>query len=100
MSDIAAKSATRTPRLFRILRPFALLRESRVGMIGLALVAFWIVTAVIVGMLPLRDPLAQSGADLLKPALSASADGGHYWLGTDDRGRDVLSRLLFGSRLV
>ena len=25
---------------------------------------------------------------------------GIYWLGTDDKGRDILSRLIFGSRLV
>ena len=38
--------------------------------------------------------------DLLKPALSPAPDGGTYWLGTDDKGRDILSRLIFGSRLV
>jgi peptide/nickel transport system permease protein len=48
----------------------------------------------------LRDPLAQSAPDLLKPALSPSPDGGIYWLGTDDKGRDILSRLFHGSRLV
>ena len=51
-------------------------------------------------LLPLRDPLAQSAPDLLKPALSPAPDGGTYWLGTDDKGRDILSRLIYGSRLV
>jgi peptide/nickel transport system permease protein len=27
-------------------------------------------------------------------------DGSTYWLGTDDKGRDILSRLIYGSRLV
>ncbi len=87
-------------RLKKFIAAVGLLRESPVGMIGVGLVLFWVVIALIVGVLPLRDPLAQSGGDLLKPALTLAKDGGHYWLGTDDRGRDILSRLFFGSRLV
>ncbi len=87
-------------RLKKFFAAVGLLRESPVGMIGVGLVLFWVVIALIVGFLPLRDPLAQSAGDLLKPALTLAKDGGHYWLGTDDRGRDILSRLFFGSRLV
>ena len=87
-------------RMRKIFKAIGLLRESSVGMIGVALVAFWVIIALVVGFLPLRDPLAQSAGDLLKPALTLAEDGGHYWLGTDDRGRDILSRLFFGSRLV
>ena len=84
----------------KLITSLALLKESRVGMIGVALVLFWIIVALTAGILPLRDPLAQSAKDLLKPVLTLAGDGGHYWLGTDDRGRDILSRLFFGSRLV
>ena len=42
----------------------------------------------------------RSRPDLLKPILSPAPDGGIYWLGTDDKGRDMLSRLIWGSRLV
>jgi peptide/nickel transport system permease protein len=63
-------------------------------------VLFWIVMAVGADFMPLRDPLAQSAPDLLKPALSLAPDGTTYWLGTDDKGRDILSRLIYGSRLV
>ena len=102
MIDIATtavvpKRATRWSRLFRSV---GLLRESYVGMFGAFLVLFWIVLALTADVLPLRDPLAQSAPDLLKPALSAAPDGGIYWLGTDDKGRDILSRLIYGSRLV
>ena len=69
-------------------------------MIGVFLVLFWVFVAVFADLMPLRDPLAQSAPDLLKPALSPSSDGGTYWLGTDDKGRDILSRLFYGSRLV
>ena len=71
-----------------------------VGMIGAVLVLFWVFIAVFADLLPLRDPLAQSAPDLLKPMFSPAPDGGTFWLGTDDKGRDILSRLFFGSRLV
>ena len=90
----------RASRFSKIVKSIGLLRESRIAMIGLALVFFWIFIAVFVDLMPLRDPLAQSAPDLLKPALAPSPDGGTYWLGTDDKGRDILSRLFYGSRLV
>lgn len=90
----------RASRFSKILRSIGLLRESRIAMIGVVLVFFWIFVAVFADFMPLRDPLAQSAPDLLKPAMSPSPDGGTYWLGTDDKGRDILSRLFYGSRLV
>ena len=99
MSDIA-QSPARPSRINQLIKSIGLLRESPVGMVGAALVLFWIFIAVFVDFLPLRDPLAQSAPDLLKGALSPAPDGGTYWLGTDDRGRDILSRLFYGSRLV
>ncbi|HLF20884.1 MAG TPA: hypothetical protein VI582_00145, partial [Aestuariivirga sp.] len=99
MSDIAA-TAPRPGRLSKILKSVGLLRESPIGMLGAVLVLFWVFIAVFADLLPLYDPLAQSAPDLLKPALSPAPDGSTYWLGTDDKGRDILSRLFFGSRLV
>jgi peptide/nickel transport system permease protein len=96
----ASEMPRRPPRFIRFLRSLALLRESYIGMFGAFLVLFWIAMALGADLMPLRDPLAQSAPDLLKPALSPSPDGGIYWLGTDDRGRDILSRLIHGSRLV
>jgi peptide/nickel transport system permease protein len=87
-------------RTRKALMSIGLLKESRVGMIGAVLVLFWIFIAVFADVLNLRDPLAQSAPDLLKPMFSPAPDGGTYWLGTDDKGRDILSRLFFGSRLV
>jgi peptide/nickel transport system permease protein len=90
----------RRSALVRFIRSIALLRESYIGMFGAFLVLFWIAMALGADLMPLRDPLAQSAPDLLKPAMSPSPDGGLYWLGTDDKGRDILSRLIYGSRLV
>jgi peptide/nickel transport system permease protein len=90
----------RRPALLRFLKSIALLRESYIGMFGAFLVLFWIAMALGADLMPLRDPLAQSAPDLLKPAMSPAPDGGLYWLGTDDKGRDILTRLIYGSRLV
>jgi peptide/nickel transport system permease protein len=90
----------RRPAFVRFLKSVALLRESYIGMFGAFLVLFWVAMAVGADLMPLRDPLAQSAPDLLKSALSPAPDGGLYWLGTDDKGRDILSRLIYGSRLV
>jgi peptide/nickel transport system permease protein len=103
MSDVTAPATDfpkRPSRLVRFIKAIALLRESYVGMFGAVLVLFWIVMALGADLMPLRDPLAQSAPDLLKPALSLAPDGSTYWLGTDDKGRDILSRLIYGSRLV
>ncbi|HUR43518.1 MAG TPA: ABC transporter permease [Aestuariivirga sp.] len=103
MTDIVAPAAApvaRPSRFSKIVKSVGLLRESPIGMLGAFLVFFWIFIAVFVDFLPLRPPLAQTSADLLKSALSPAPDGGTYWLGTDDKGRDILSRLFYGSRLV
>ena len=103
MTDITANAQEmpkRSNRFIRALKSIALLRESYIGMFGAFLVLFWIVMAFSADLLPLRDPLAQSAPDLLRPALAPAPDGGTYWLGTDDKGRDILSRLIYGSRLV
>jgi len=100
-TSVQATEMPRRPhRFIRFLKSLALLRESYIGMFGAVLVLFWIAMALGADLMPLRDPLAQSAPDLLKPAFSPSPDGGLYWLGTDDRGRDILSRLIHGSRLV
>ena len=99
MTDITA-AAPRPSRFMGFIRAVSLLRESPIGMFGAFLVAFWVLLAIFADVLPLHNPLAQSAPDLLKPVLSPAPDGGTYWLGTDDKGRDILSRLIFGSRLV
>jgi peptide/nickel transport system permease protein len=52
-----------------------------------------IIAAIFAPRLAPYDPLAQSLTDRLQPPSSA------HWLGTDKIGRDVLSRLIFGTRV-
>lgn len=89
----------RDPLWLRLLKGAALIRESGVGMAGAAIVAFWVLVAVFADFLAPFDPLAT-----LQPmATTGSVDaatGRIYWLGTDHIGRDILSRIIFGSRTV
>ena len=69
----------------------ALLREP-VALLGLAMVLAYVGVAIVVGWLPLRDPLQVSAQRLAAPSAE-------FPFGTDALGRDVLSRILFGARL-
>ncbi|MFQ6022853.1 MAG: ABC transporter permease [Acidiferrobacterales bacterium] len=82
----------------RAIKSFALLRESWVGMIGAGLVGFWILVAIFAPLLAPFDPLA-SLQPLARPG-TEFAKGGTFWLGTDLLGRDILSRIIVGSRTV
>ncbi|WP_153505829.1 ABC transporter permease [Cumulibacter manganitolerans] len=64
-------------------------RSARLALLVLALVAFLVVFG---GAVAPYDPLQQSPGILQGPS-------GAHWLGTDNLGRDTLSRLLDGSRL-
>ena len=71
-------------------REFTLQRP--LGAIGAAVVVLMIVVAALAGVLAPYDPVAVDfGAMLARPSTL-------HWLGTDAFGRDVLSRLVYGSR--
>ena len=76
-----------------------LLVKSPVGLLGLVLVLFIVSIAFLAPVLALHDPVEPNlRVRLLPPAWEASRGDARYWLGTDQLGRDVLSRLMFGSR--
>ena len=67
-------------------------RRRPLGAVGAAVVVLMIVVATFAGVLAPYDPVAVDfGAMLARPSAQ-------HWLGTDAFGRDVLSRLIFGSR--
>jgi peptide/nickel transport system permease protein len=72
-------------------------RESRVAVIGLTLVFFWLLMAVSAPFLPLIDP-NKPIAPFVTP-LSEKRDL-FFWLGTDFKGRDMLSRVIWGCQRV
>ncbi len=84
--------------LVRALRSFALLRESWIGMLGAGIVVFWVLVAILAPLIAPFDPLATL-QPFAKPGAEFAA-GGTFWLGTDHIGRDILSRIIWGSRTV
>jgi peptide/nickel transport system permease protein len=72
-------------------------RESKVAVIGASLVFFWLLIAVTAPFLPLIDP-NQPIAPFTLPFTEAKDV--FFWLGTDFKGRDMLSRTLWGCQRV
>lgn len=74
-------------------------KQNRGAVAGLALIIAFVVIAILAPLLAPYDPtLLQQDALRLPPVWS---DGGswQYALGTDDVGRDILSRLIHGARI-
>ena len=67
---------------------------SKTAMVGLAIVMFWVIVAVGAPLLTPYTPLEQ---DWKAPNQGPS---GTHILGTDELGRDLWSRLIYGARLV
>lgn len=89
----------RESALLRGLKGIALIRESLVGVIGLSIIVFWVLVALLADVIAPFPP-NQNYTPLATP-LTPTLDGtGMFWLGTDLQGRDILSRIIHGSRKV
>ena len=99
---MASTTVSQTPaapsRLESFLGALALLRESPIGMLGALILLFWVTMAILAPILPLHDP-NQAIAPFQK-IWATSPKGDFFPLGTDHKGRDILSRLIWGSQRV
>jgi len=68
--------------------------KSKTFLIGATIAVFWVLCALLGNVLAPHDPLGQ---DLL--AVNHRPASGH-WFGTDQLGRDVLSRVIVGARSI
>ena len=64
----------------------------RGAMVGLAVILFFVLLAIFAPWISPHDPLATSWSAVRK------APGAEHWFGTDEIGRDVLSRVIWGAR--
>jgi len=66
---------------------------------GLVIILLFILTAIFAPVLSPHDPLDVSLYDQLKPPIWHKGGTSKNILGTDDLGRDILSRLIYGARV-
>src|SRR5947208_8901325 len=76
-------------------RRVAALAESTPATIGIAIVLAWVVLALLA---PLIAPYPPTANDMA--ALAHTTPSRAHWLGTDQLGRDLFSRILWGARPV
>jgi peptide/nickel transport system permease protein len=73
-------------------RAWRTLRRRRTAMFGLAVVVGFVVLALFAGWIAPQDPIATNWGAIRK------APSAEHWFGTDEIGRDVLSRVIWGTR--
>lgn len=69
------------------------IRKNPVAMAGLGIIVTWLVLGLLAPVLPIQDPDSQNLAVKLQPPSS------HAMFGTDDLGRDIVSRVIWGARV-
>ena len=126
MTATTATLPRRPSALRRFFRTFLLLRESKVGMVGAGLVIFWILLAILApvvapfsptenyvrqmtpgstyyaaaGSLVNGMPVEEACTPVTEGEQAGTFDCGTFWFGTDLRGRDTLSRIIYGAQQV
>lgn len=88
-------ASRRQARLGQLWLAWLRICRNRLAMAGLAIVASLILVAVLAPLLAPHDPFAQ---DLARRLLPPGTPGNI--LGTDDFGRDILSRIIHGARIT
>src|SRR6188768_3041907 len=87
VAPVAPASATRTPNVF-----VDFLREQPLGALSFVIIVAMMFAGLFSGIVAPYDPLAIDFASIL------SAPSWEHWCGTDAYGRDICSRLIYGSR--
>lgn len=73
-------------------RAWRKLKANRSALVGLSIIVFFTLLAIAAPLLPIVDPLATSWTAIRKAPSAA------HWMGTDDIGRDILSRMIWGAQ--
>jgi len=97
MADAAAAAAPVMAPFERVVdtparRALRRLLRRRSAVLGLIVIALFVALALLAPLVAPYDPAAQTWTAVRKPPSFA------HWFGTDDVGRDILSRVIFGAR--
>ena len=90
----SSPASRRQARLGRFYLGWLSFRSNYLAVLGLSIVLLLVVLAVFAPLIAPYDPNVQVLTDRLQ-FISAQ-----HWLGTDDFGRDIFSRIVYGSRLT
>jgi peptide/nickel transport system permease protein len=93
-TKVPAEPTEKVSRLKRIWAGLAVLYSSKIALVGLIIVLFWVIVAVFAPVFTQYTPLEQ---DWKAPNQGPSSA---HILGTDELGRDLWSRLIYGARVV
>ena len=80
-------------------RFWKLYRRNRAAVLGLILTIFFLVMAIFAPFIAPRNPNTGSLTERLSPPFWMEGGSTKYLLGTDSLGRDILSRVIYGSRI-
>lgn len=83
----------------KVLEFYKQFRKNKSALIGLYIVAILILCALLALVLAPYDPLIQNLENRLIPPFWAEGGSFAHILGTDDFGRDLLSRIIYGARI-
>lgn len=75
------------------------LKKSPTGMAGLICLTLFILMALFAAQIAPHDPLTQDLRNISKPPAWSEGGNDTHLLGTDNLGRDLLSRVIYGSRI-
>ena len=100
MADVTESTTDfrRPSKVMAWLKAILLLRESWVGTLGGLIVLGFALMAILAPLIAPYDP-NQPILPFAYPG-DAAPDGGTFWLGTDQQGRDILSRIIWGGQRV
>jgi len=94
LDEVASLKSNRRGLMTRLIGGMMFMWASKTAMVGLFLVSFWVFVAIFA---PLLTPYGPLELDWKHPNTGPSSE---HILGTDELGRDLWSRLIYGARVV
>lgn len=98
MAEITTSAPTAGTRRQMLAEFWFYFRENRGAVYGMWFVVALVVMALLAPLLAPHDPILQDRTALLVPPFWQDGGTTKYLLGTDAVGRDILSRMIYGSR--
>jgi peptide/nickel transport system permease protein len=86
-----SRAQARMGRLYSMALAFS---RNPLAMLGAIIVLLLIIAALFAPLIATHSPTGQNLSDRLLPP------GGEHWLGTDELGRDIFSRIVYGSQIT